>query len=395
MPAELRQLIHAAARGFRSARRKRLDASSRRPAPALLLLRLPAQHLDPRARGQPRARRHRLPLHGAVDGPPYRRPSPRWAARACLDRPARRSPARRHIFAQSRRRHLFRTPASWRSARRRGRRQHHLQDPLQRRRGDDRRPAGRRRADRAERSAQIAAEGAKTDLSSSRDEPDEYQRRQRCPAASVSPSRRARRVQRELRETPGCTVMIYDQTCAAEKRRRRKRGDWPIREARLYQRRRSARAAATARCSRTASRSSRWRPNSAASARSTSRACNKDFSCLKGFCPCFVTVMAAARRAVSSQARSAARSTSGAGGAGAPHGTRLQHRRHRHRRHRRLTIGASSAWRRISRQGCMVLDITGLAQKGGAVMSHVRLAATPKSVAAQRIRRRRHRSAAR
>ena len=39
---------------------------------ALFLLRLPPQHLDPGARGQPRAGRHRLPLHGAVDGPAHR-----------------------------------------------------------------------------------------------------------------------------------------------------------------------------------------------------------------------------------------------------------------------------------------------------------------------------------
>ena len=52
----------------------------------------------------------------------------------------------------------------------------------------------------------------------------------------------------------------------------------------------SARAAATAACSRTASRSCRSRPSSAASAPSTSRRCNKDFSCLDGFCPSFVTL---------------------------------------------------------------------------------------------------------
>ncbi len=61
---------------------------------AVFLLRLPAQHLDQGAGGQPRAGRHRLPLHGALDGPQHRRPSRRWAAKARPGSARRRSPTR-------------------------------------------------------------------------------------------------------------------------------------------------------------------------------------------------------------------------------------------------------------------------------------------------------------
>jgi indolepyruvate ferredoxin oxidoreductase len=71
------------------------------------------------------------------------------------------------------------------------------------------------------------------------------------------------KVMKEARETPGTSVIIYDQTCAAEKRRRRKRGKYPD--------------AAIAPCSRTASPSNPSKPNSAANARSTSPCATRTF----------------------------------------------------------------------------------------------------------------------
>ena len=87
----------------------------RADAHAVLLLRLPAQHLDPRARRQPRAGRHRLPLHGAVDEPQHRDLHPDGRRRRAVDRPCavHRREAR---LRQSRRRHLFPLAASSRSA---------------------------------------------------------------------------------------------------------------------------------------------------------------------------------------------------------------------------------------------------------------------------------------
>jgi indolepyruvate ferredoxin oxidoreductase len=78
-------------------------------------------------------------------------------------------------------------------------------------------------------------------------------------------------VMKALRDVPGCSAIVFVQTCAAEKRRRRKRGTLEDRSAASSSIPRSAKAAAIARCSRIAFRSSRWRPNLVANAPSTSR----------------------------------------------------------------------------------------------------------------------------
>ena len=76
-------------------------------------------------------------------------------------------------------------------------------------------------------------------------------------------------VQRDLRQWEGVSAIVYDQMCATEKRRRRKRGCWRTRTGGSSSTRTCARAVATAACSRTASRWCRWRPSSGASGRST------------------------------------------------------------------------------------------------------------------------------
>lgn len=76
-------------------------------------------------------------------------------------------------------------------------------------------------------------------------------------------------VQERMARVPGVSAIIYVQTCAAEKRRRRKRGTFPTLTAGCSSIQMSAKAAAIAGCSRTASALCRWKPNWAASARST------------------------------------------------------------------------------------------------------------------------------
>ncbi len=74
---------------------------------------------------------------------------------------------------------------------------------------------------------QVTTEGAKQVLVVT-DEPEKYATGVRLPeGVKVYHRDELDRLQRELREVAGTTVLIYDQTCATEKRRRRKRGTYP------------------------------------------------------------------------------------------------------------------------------------------------------------------------
>ena len=81
---------------------------------------------------------------------------------------------------------------------------------------------------------QLAAEGVARIIVMS-DEPEKYQAVQDfAPGVDIRHRKALEATQRELRETPGVTILIYDQTCAAEKRRRRKRGTYPDPDLRVF-----------------------------------------------------------------------------------------------------------------------------------------------------------------
>ena len=232
---------------------------------------------------------------------------------------------------------------------------------------------------------QVAAEGAQR-VAIVSDEPQKYPPRGYFPAAATIHHRRdLDAVQRDLREIEGLTALIYDQTCAAEKRRRRKRGLYPDPPRRAFINKAVCEGCGD--CS-VASNCISIQPVETEFGRKRridQSNCNKDFSCVEGFCPSFVTVHGGRLKSQASPARDAGDIDmaeppphvwdrpyniliAGVGGTGV------------------ITIGALIAMAaHLEGKGCTTLDFTGLSQKNGAVLSHVRIALRPEEIAAVRI----------
>jgi indolepyruvate ferredoxin oxidoreductase len=231
---------------------------------------------------------------------------------------------------------------------------------------------------------QVAAEGVKRVIVVT-DEPEKYQTVTGMePGTAVRHRDDLDEVQRELREIQGTTVLIYDQTCAAEKRRRRKRGKFPDPAKRVV-----INDLVCEGCGDCSVKSNCLSVVPLETEFGRKRAidqstCNKDYSCLKGFCPSFVTVEGGQlrkKKAVVQEVLAALPMpqvpaldkpygilVTGVGGTGV------------------VTIGALLGMAaHIEGKGAAVLDMTGLAQKGGSVYSHIRLARTPQDIHAVRI----------
>jgi len=235
---------------------------------------------------------------------------------------------------------------------------------------------------------QVASEGAQRVVVVT-DEPDKYPANAGF-AAGVEIRHRddLDAVQRELREMPGLTVIVYDQTCAAEKRRRRKRGQYPDPPKRVF-----INEMVCEGCGDCSEKSNCVSVKPVETEFGRKRAidqsnCNKDYSCVKGFCPSFVTVHGGGVRKPPRQTAAVADApfaslppppvralgeaygilVTGIGGTGV------------------ITVGALLGMAaHLEGKGCTVLDFTGLSQKNGAVMSHVRLAPHPEDLHAVRI----------
>ncbi len=186
-------------------------------------------------------------------------------------------------------------------------------------------------------------------------------------------------VQRELRDIPGTTLLIYDQVCATEARRRRKRGTAPAIQKRVV-----INDLVCEGCGDCQSRSNCLSIVPIETELGRKRAieqssCNTDLSCLKGFCPSFVTIEGGTpRRATGAAiapdqvfARAASLPEPVTSLTDRPHeilvagigGTGI------------VTVGALICMAaHLSGHAASVLDFTGFAQKGGQVLSHVRLA---------------------
>lgn len=193
-------------------------------------------------------------------------------------------------------------------------------------------------------------------------------------------------VQQKLRKVKGTSILIYEQTCATEKRRRRKRGklvDPPKRT--------MINSLVCEGCGDCGEKSFcvSVLPKETEFGRKREidqSNCNKDFTCTTGFCPSFVTVHGGQlRKGKKSDAASLLDNLpnpvfrsdlsqpwniliTGVGGTGV------------------VTIGALLGMAgHLEGKGATVLDQTGLAQKGGAVTTHIRIANTPADIHAVRI----------
>src|SRR5262245_31701233 len=137
---------------------------------------------------------------------------------------------------------------------------------------------------------QVVAEGAKRVVVVT-DEPHKYASGEDWPKGlTVHHRDELNRLQVELAAIPGCTVLIYDQTCAAEKRRRRKRGTFPDPDKRVIINELVCEGCGD--CG-VVSNCVSVQPLETEFGRKRiidQTSCNKDFSCVKGFCPSFVTV---------------------------------------------------------------------------------------------------------
>ena len=137
---------------------------------------------------------------------------------------------------------------------------------------------------------QMQAEGARRIVVVT-DEPEKYGTRSGlAPGTTVYHRRELDAVQRMLRDIAGVTVLVYDQTCAAEKRRRRKRGRYPDPPLRAF-----INPAVCEGCGDCGVKSNcvavvPLETDLGRKRAIDQSACNKDFSCVEGFCPSFVTV---------------------------------------------------------------------------------------------------------
>ena len=231
---------------------------------------------------------------------------------------------------------------------------------------------------------QLASEGvAKTVIVA--DDPGRYAAvTDLAPGVEVKARSELMAVQRMLRQTPGVTVLLYDQVCATEKRRRRKRGKLEQADTRVFINPLVCEGCGD--CSK-ASNCVSVEPLDTEFGRKrqiNQSSCNTDYSCLGGFCPSFVTIEGGRNAQGAEMPALTADSTplpefevlegvrnivfTGIGGTGVT-----------------TTASILAMAAHVDGRAASVVDMTGLAQKGGAVFSHVRIGQSEETVVGGRV----------
>ncbi len=191
------------------------------------------------------------------------------------------------------------------------------------------------------------------------------------------------RVQKELRGIKGVTAFVYDQTCAAEARRLRKRGEFPDPDQRVVINELVCEGCGDCSVQSNCISIEPIETELGRKRRINQSSCNKDFSCVNGYCPSFVTIEGGRLRKragtandipplpepeIADHAAPFNMMVTGIGGSGV------------------ITVGALVGMAaHLEGKGVSVLDVTGLAQKNGPVTSYVRVAAKPEDLHSTRI----------
>ncbi|WP_349366412.1 MAG: indolepyruvate ferredoxin oxidoreductase family protein [Nitratireductor rhodophyticola] len=221
------------------------------------------------------------------------------------------------------------------------------------------------------------------------DHPDKFQPGELPAGTTIHHRRELDAVQRELREVKGVSILIYEQTCATEKRRRRKRGQ--MEDPKKFVVINDLVCEGCGDCSVESNCLSvePLETEFGTKRKINQSSCNKDFSCVNGFCPSFVTIEGATRKKRSGMEIGLTRLAAdlpdpdlpaldrpfdlmitGVGGTGV------------------VTVGALITMAaHLEGRGSSVLDFTGFAQKFGPVLSYVRLASSPDAIHQVRIDR--------
>jgi indolepyruvate ferredoxin oxidoreductase len=214
------------------------------------------------------------------------------------------------------------------------------------------------------------------------DEPEKYAGGALLPGVEVFHRDELDRLQREYRELKGTTAIIYDQTCATEKRRRRKRGKLATPDRTVVINEAVCEGCGDCSVQSNCLSVEPVETEFGRKRRINQSSCNKDFSCLKGFCPSFVTVSGATLKKPKQDQAHDPRAlaplpepvlpvaeqawgilVAGVGGTGV------------------ITIGQLLAMAaHLEGKGVVTQDAGGLAQKGGATWSHVQIADRPEAI---------------
>jgi indolepyruvate ferredoxin oxidoreductase len=234
---------------------------------------------------------------------------------------------------------------------------------------------------------QLAAEGVKH-IAVVTNDPDKYADKAFPKGVSVHHRDTLDTVQKALRQLQGVSALVYDQTCAAEARRLRKKGEFDDPDRRIVINELVCEGCGDCSVQSNCISIEPVETEYGRKRRINQSSCNKDYSCVKGYCPSFVSVYGGKLRKIGGDGVAGSDSlfeslpmpesppcdvpfnvlVTGIGGTGV------------------VTVGAIlSMAAHLEGKGTTELDVTGLAQKNGPVTSHVRIAQRPEDLFATRI----------